>query len=547
MTDTSTPILEVRDLSVDYVVRRRQVPAVRHVGFTLNRGEGYALLGGSGAGKSTVALACLGYLPGNATVTGGQILLRGRDIAHATRQAMQPLWGADLSIVPQDPHAALNPARRVGDQVADVLRARGETDPRAITARVQALFEMVRLRDPARVAESYPHHLSGGMKQRICIARALAVEPALLVLDEPTTALDVTTQAAILDTIADIRDRLGVALLFITHDLRVVTTLCRRVGIMRGGEMVEQGDADDLLHRPQHPFTRQLVDAVSLMGRDDGARVAAPAVAPLLTVAGLRKTFSLGGLFRARRKVKAIDDVSFTVTPGRTLAIVGESGSGKSTVARCVMGLLAPDGGRIALGGDDLAATSAGRNRRLRRQLAIVFQNPDSSLNPRHTVRRIISRALPGQRAAGDQVERLLAAVHLDPSLAERLPRELSGGQKQRVAIARAFAADPRLVVLDEATSSLDLTVQVAVLELLKSLQAARGTAYLFISHDMHVVRRLADDVAVMQHGRFCEIGPVDQVFARPAHPYTRALLASAEGRMADEAGAVIPDTVELS
>ncbi len=544
MIDTHTPILDVRDLSIDYVVRRRQVPAVRNVGFTLNRGEGYALLGGSGAGKSTVALACLGYLPGNAAVVGGQILLRGRDIAHASRQAMQPLWGADLSIVPQDPHAALNPARRVGDQVADVLRARGETDPRAIAARVQALFEMVRLRDPARVAESYPHHLSGGMKQRICIARALAVEPALLVLDEPTTALDVTTQAAILDTIADIRDRLGVALLFITHDLRVVTTLCRRVGIMRGGEMVEQGDAEDLLRRPQHPFTRQLVDAASLMGRDD-RRAAAPAAAPLLAVDGLRKTFGQGGLFRARRTVKAIDDVSFTVAPGRTVAIVGESGSGKSTVGRCIMGLLAPDGGRITLGGDDLAATSAGRDRHLRRQLAIVFQNPDSSLNPRHTVRRIITRALPGQRAAGDQVERLLAAVQLDPTLAERLPRELSGGQKQRVAIARAFAAEPQLVVLDEATSSLDLTVQVAVLELLKGLQAARGTAYLFISHDMHVVRRLADDVAVMQHGRFCEFGPVDQVFDRPAQPYTRALLASAEGRLADEAGSAIPDTVE--
>lgn len=527
-------VLELRDLSIDYLVRRERVSAVKNISLTLRSGEGYALLGGSGAGKSTVALACLGYLPDNAVVTKGQVLFCGDDITGLPRSAMRMLWGKRVSLVPQDPNAALNPSRLIGKQIADVVRAHSSLSDAGVREKVRALLELVRLNDVDRVIDSYPHQLSGGMKQRVCIARALAIEPEMLVLDEPTTALDVTTQASILETICDIRDRLQVALLYITHDLRVVSSVCQHIGVMDQGEMVESGPASTILTTPRHPFTQALVSAAYEITQDDGtarslAR-AAPKQTPLLEIRSLEKYFHTGSLLGQHRTIQAVADVTLTVRAGKTTALVGESGSGKSTVGACIMGMIPPTSGTIMLDGAPLAGFSTGRSREQRRDMAIVFQNPNASLNPSHTVRRIIQRALPPEKRTTQEVERLLESVQLDPVLAGRLPRELSGGQKQRVAIARAFASNPRLIVLDEATSSLDLTVQFAVLETLKRLQDKYGTAYLFISHDMHVVNYLADDVAIMYRGHICEQGPAEQIFDTPMHEYTRTLLNSAGG-----------------
>lgn len=527
--DHTPPLLEVRDLSVDFVAQGVRRNAVRDVSFTLREGDSFGLLGESGAGKSTVALACMGALPKSAIVAAGSVLHDGKDISAFDRRALEGLWGTTISIVPQDPHAALNPSLRIGDQIVDVLVARRGMSREAARTQALELLETVRLRNAPQVMRHYPHQLSGGMKQRVCIARALATAPRILLLDEPTTALDVTTQASILDSLGHIRSEYGVSLLYITHDIRLAARLCDEVAIMASGEIVEQGPTARILREPQAAFTRKLVKAVADLDTPREAvedKAPSPQPEPILEIGHLVKRYG--------RDFTAVDDASLSFGRGDTFAIVGESGSGKTTLGRCVMGVIEPTEGTISLAGEVVAPDAGDRSAQAKRRLGIVFQNPSGSLNPSHSVRKIIARSLAGAAAmSAAEIDRrvgeLLVSVELDPSFAARFPHQLSGGQKQRVAIARAFASEPELVILDEATSSLDMTVQAAILDLLERLQKTRGTAYLFISHDMHVVRHIADHVAVMQAGRIVESGPVATVFRAPQAPYTVSLIEASQ------------------
>jgi peptide/nickel transport system ATP-binding protein len=613
----AAPALAVRSLDVAYRVRGADQLALRNVSFEIARGETYGLVGESGSGKSTAALAIVRYLPRNGRVSAGSISVGGRDVLGMGQRGLRDLRARHISMVYQEPGRALNPSIRIGGQLTEAIKTSNSPRNEAeLTAAAETMLARVRIPDPRRVMDRYPHELSGGMAQRVVIAMALSATPELLILDEPTTALDATVQAEVLDLLAPLRDELGMSVLFISHNLAVISQMCDRVGVLYAGELVEEGPAAELLRAPRHPYTVGLLRCVPRPGqRKDRDRLDAipgflpqpgdkapgcvfaprcglaidecrtappplfevgsghvsrcyrhqvaqdlpltqsPLASPvpmaeaeaeadadgdagpvadegpeglLVSVEGVSKTFQARG-----GSVRALRDVSVSLRAGQTLGLVGESGSGKTTLARILLGLTAPDpGGRVTLDGAELAATLAKRPLATLRDVQIVFQNPDSALNRRATVRRLIGRPLAklaglSGPALATRLAELVSSVRLAQRHLPLKPGQLSGGLKQRVAIARAFAAGPRVVVCDEPTSALDVSVQAAILNLLGDLQAERRTSYVFISHDLEIVRYLADQIVVLYAGRVLESGPASAVFGAPHHPYTEALLSA--------------------
>ncbi len=600
---TSPATLDVQALSIDYGA----LHAVRNVSFQIAPGEAYGLIGESGSGKTTIAYAVMRYLGGGQAQ--GQLTLAGRDIMTMSDGELAQARGRLAAMVYQDPMSALNPAIKVGEQIAEAIRLHGKAGRAAARTRAVALLAQVKLSLPAEMARRYPHQLSGGQQQRVVIAMALACDPRLLIMDEPTTGLDVTTEAVILDLVNHLRRASGVSVLFISHNMGVVAQVCDRVGVLYAGQLVEEGATAQILQAPRHPYTIGLMRAMPIItsavsrlaaipGRlpdlrapppgcvfeprcaaaADPCRVTMPLLAeasghpgahvsrchfrdgmpgllpapspvvrigavrampkerPLLQMVGVEKVFgrrSALPFLTRRTPVRAVDDVTLTLARGQTLAVVGESGSGKSTLARCVAGLIVPDAGAIRLQDAVLSAAVKRRSRLQQQAVQFIFQNPDAALNPHWTVERILGRPLTlftdiTERAARRRrMVELLEMVNLGEHYLDRRPGEMSGGEKQRTGIARAFAGQPRLVICDEPTSALDISVQASILNALLDLQELHGTSYLFISHDLGVVRQMAHQVAIMQHGRIVETGASDQVFEAPQQAYTRALIAA--------------------
>jgi peptide/nickel transport system ATP-binding protein len=592
-------VLEISDFRLAFKVRGRDREAIRGVSFAIGKDESVGLVGESGCGKSTIAFAIVKYLPQNATILSGSIRVAGQDVFRMDEGDLRELRSTTVSMVYQNPGSALNPSIRIGEQVVEVFRIAGLRKDAALKAAKESL-ERVQISDPVRVMHRYPHQLSGGMQQRVIIAMALAKNPSLLILDEPTTGLDATVEAEVLDLVNRLRQETHTSVLLISHNLGLVARMCSRVGILYAGRMVEQGATEALFRDPRHPYTVGLLRAVPRWGTskshgildtipglppaigavipgcvyadrcglvEDRCRreepplydlgggrlsrcffherahllpkVEAPPrtatvaatkeVQPLIRIDHLNKTFHHDG-----QTVRGVVDVSLTIRPGEALGLVGESGSGKTTLARVLLGLTPADKGSVLeVEGHALKPLIADRPGSDIRSLQMVFQNPGGSLNRRHSVRRIISRAITrlvglGGRQREERVLTLAQSVRLDDSLLDVRPAQLSGGLKQRVAIARAFAGEPRLVVADEPTSALDVSVQAAILNLLVQLQAEKGVTYLFISHDLGVVRYLSDRIAVLYLGRLMEVGDAEAVFRGPHHPYTEALLSAA-------------------
>ena len=536
-----TGLLQVRGLEVDYRVAGGTLEAVRGIDLDVAAGEVVAVVGESGSGKSTLAQAVIGLLPANGAVRAGSVALDGDELTGQSEKQLRRVRGARIGLVPQDPGVSLNPVQRIGTQVAEVLRTHGLADRRAAPARAVALLDRAGLPDAAVRAGQYPHELSGGMRQRALIAVALAADPALLIADEPTSALDATVARRILDHLDVLRAETGSALLLITHDLAVAADRADRIVVMSDGRIVEQGPAAEILAHPTEPYTRRLLAAAPGLAVTDPPAPVPPSPTdepPVAEVRGLVKDFPLPrarGSWR-RGSMRAVDDVSFTIARGETLALVGESGSGKSTTARLLLRLADPTSGQVFLDGEDVTSARGEPWRQLRRRAQLVYQNPYASLDPRFTVREVIVEPLRAF-AVGDATERaaraaeLVERVALPSSTLDRKPVELSGGQRQRVAIARALALSPDLVVCDEPVSALDVSVQAQVLELLAELQRDQGLSYLFISHDLAVVRRVAHRVGVMRDGRLREMRPTDELFDDPRDEYTRELLAAIAGR----------------
>ena len=589
--------LELTDLEVAYRVRGIWRPVLRGVTFTIGHGESYGLVGESGCGKSTAAYAVLRYLPRNGRISSGSVHVAGEDLAGLSEAQVRKLRANKVSMVYQNPGGALNPTIRIGDQVTEVFVIAGE-DPKLARERAREMLRKVQISDPDSVMRRYAHQLSGGMQQRVVIAMALAKDPALLILDEPTTGLDATVEAEVLDLVSMLREEFQTSVLFISHNLEVIAKMCERVGVLYAGRLVEEGPVDDVLNDPRHPYAvgllrclphggvrkdQQRLDTIPgflpQLGQDLPACVfvdrcglakevcskeeppfhdlgggrhsrchfweqahelprATPASAafkpvdpnaePVIRAESLNKTFRQEG-----NDIRAVDDLNFELRPGETLGLVGESGSGKTTLARTLLGLIpADEGSIIELDGVALEKRITKRGRDDVRALQIVFQNPDSALNRRFSVQRILNRALEKLRGDSgrereEHLRELAHSVRFDTRLIHSRPAQLSGGLKQRVAIARAFAGDPRVVVCDEPTSALDVSVQAAILNLLAELQAEKGVTYLFISHDLGVVRYLSDRIAVLYLGRLLELGDAETVFSSPHHPYTEALLSS--------------------
>ncbi|SEH76793.1 microcin C transport system ATP-binding protein [Methylobacterium sp. 275MFSha3.1] len=524
------PLLAVEDLSVAFRAREGETVAVDGVSFTIRRGETVALVGESGSGKSVTALAILRLLDGSAR-QDGRILFAGRDLARLPERAMRDVRGADITMVFQEPMTSLNPLHTIERQIGEVLGLHRGLAGKAARRRILELLELVGLRDAERRMGAYPHELSGGQRQRVMIAMALACEPDLLVADEPTTALDVTVQAQILALLADLQKRLGMAMLFITHDLGIVERIADRVCVMLKGKIVEAGATKAVFADPQHAYTRRLI-ASEPKGRANPVPVDA---APLLEAGPLKVWFPLksGLLRRVTGHVRAVDGVSLRVRTGETVGVVGESGSGKTTLGLALLRLTGSEGPIVFLG-KAIDGYGAAQMRPLRKDMQVVFQDPYGSLSPRMSVADIVAEGLVVQGTARSRAERravvakALTDVGLDPAAMDRYPHEFSGGQRQRIAIARAMVLNPRFVVLDEPTSALDRSVQAQIVTLLRDLQRERGLAYLFISHDLKVVRALANYVIVMQNGRVVEEGAAETIFANPQTPYTRALFKAA-------------------
>ena len=604
-------VLSVQGLEVSYSTRAGAVRAVRDVSIEIAPGKVLGLVGESGCGKSTLAFAAMHYMPSNAAITAGRILFRGRDIVRMSSRDLNRLRGNEVAMVYQDPMAALNPALRIGPQLAEVLAEHQGASREQARAACIHMLERVRMPDPPAIMERYCHQLSGGQQQRVLIAMALLTNPVLLIMDEPTTGLDVTVEAEILDLIGELKRELDTAILFISHSFGVISRVADRVAVMYAGEVVEQAPVRDIFLRPQHPYTIGLLGCVPKIGaaarretlapirgrvpalretpsgcvfesRCDRARDrcrlehpgmegaapehpvrcfypdskdpteaqprSAPPIpaespagggAPVLEIEGLRayyraKDRGFSGLAGKHRQgfVKAVDGVGLVADSNATLGVVGESGCGKTTLAKCIAGLVPPTGGKLAFAGTDAARIVEDRPATSLRELQMIFQNPDSTLNPKRTAGEAIARPLQlfGTVAQADirnEVVRLLEAVKLGEEYYDRLPRQLSGGEKQRVALARAFAGRPALVLCDEPLSALDVSVQAAIMNLLREFQRQYGTAILFISHDLGAVYQLCDSVAVMYLGQICETGPVEALFEPPYHPYTEALLSA--------------------
>ena len=531
----TSPLLEVRNLSVTFAGRGRApaVEAVRGVSLSLDRGQTLALVGESGSGKSVTALSVLQLLPHPLALHGPESSIRfaGEELVGALPEQLRRVRGDRIAMVFQEPMTSLNPLHTIERQIGEILLIHRRMAAAAARARILELLRMVQLPDAEARLGAYPHQLSGGQRQRVMIAMAIANEPDILIADEPTTALDVTIQAHILGLLRELRQQLGMALLLITHDLTIVRKMAERVAVMTRGEIVETGPTEAVFDRPRHPYTQRLLAA-----EPKGRAAPADPTAPLLIEAeSLRVWFPVrrGVLRRVRGHVKAVDGISLALRAGATLGVVGESGSGKTTLGLALLRLTAAQG-QIRFAGHDIVALTQRQLRPLRREMQIVFQDPFSSLSPRLSVAQIVEEGLKVHDLAASAPERrqlietALAEVGLDPQAADRYPHEFSGGQRQRIAIARALVLKPRLVVLDEPTSALDMSVQAQIVELLRELQARRGLAYLFISHDLRVVRALAHQIMVMKDGRIVEAGSTERIMTKPEHPYTRALMAAA-------------------
>ena len=614
MEDIETPILQVENLAISYEMRKGKVSAVRNVSFEIHRGEALGLVGESGCGKSTVAFGVVNFLDRNGRIDNGSILFQGQELRGRSKEELRRLRGNQISMVYQDPLAALNPSLCIGGQLKEVLTVHRDLSKRKASKKSIEMLKQVYMPDPEAMMARYPHQLSGGQQQRVVIAMALLNNPALLIMDEPTTALDVTVEASVLDLIAELRRQFDTAIFYISHNLGVIAHVSDKVGVMYTGEIVEQASVEDIFLKPMHPYTQALMRCVPKLGESKESsllppirgRVPSPAnlppgcifeprcdharescrqkhpnlrepvpghlvrcyhaeeiaeeewqppegLVPKMIERGRRedigepilrvehiKTYyeqksrslaSLVGLGK-KRYVKAVDDVSFEVPKGCTLGVVGESGCGKSTLAKTIVGLESPFSGEMEFLGFDILTPVSKRDDKLVKELQMVFQNPESTLNPSFTVGYQIGRPLRrfakySRKEARKEVFRLLNAVRLDENYYKRMPRQLSGGEKQRVALARAVASYPKLVVCDEPTSSLDVSVQAAILNLLLSLQEEYDITMLFISHDLSVVRFFSDYVAVMYLGKVCEIGPAEAIYSPPYHPYTEALLSA--------------------
>jgi peptide/nickel transport system ATP-binding protein len=562
------PILEVKDLKVAFNTQEGEVTAVDGVSLTLYRGQSLAIVGESGSGKSTTAHAIINLLPGTGHISGGQILLDGQDLTKTSEKEMQSIRGRKIGFVPQDPMSNLNPVWSIGFQVEEAIRANGiASERKEVKARAIEVLKQAGLQDADRRMKQFPHQFSGGMRQRVLIGMGLAADPQLLIADEPTSALDVTVQRVILDHLESLTRELGTTLLFITHDLGLAAERAEQLVVMYKGKVVESGPSLEILQNPQHPYTQRLVaaapslasrriqatgsaaaaeasmsqeaasvagDTIDLIATAEARHEALEAAAsqpPAIVVENLTKVFKI----RGSGEFTAVDDVSFQIPKGTTMALVGESGSGKSTVAKMLLKLEDATSGKIIVGGKDLEKVSRSELFELRSRMQPVFQDPYGSLNPLRNIGNTIAEPLSTHKV-GDTASRrarvleLLDQVSLPRTLVGRYPNELSGGQRQRIAIARALALKPEIVVLDEAVSALDVLVQAQILRLLADLQAELGLTYLFITHDLAVVRVIADNVAVMQKGRIVEAATTDQVFDSPREQYTKDLLAAIPG-----------------
>ncbi|KIT15042.1 ABC transporter ATP-binding protein [Jannaschia aquimarina] len=528
----SGAVLSVEGLTVSLPKGADRANAVEDIDLAVAAGEIVCVVGESGSGKSVTAFTVMGLQDSRALKpVAGRIMMDGEDLLRVGRRRLRKLRGEKMSMIFQEPMTALNPVARVGDQIGEMLEIHTDLSASGRKTRVIAAMEDVGLPDPASMYRAFPHQLSGGQRQRIMIAMALVLEPDLLIADEPTTALDVTTQAQILDLIKDIQARRGMGVLFITHDFGVVADIADRVVVMQHGRIVEQGLAEQVLRAPEHPYTKMLMEAVPSMTPPE--REAATG-AETLVVEGLDKTYGHRGLLGGGRLVHAAKSVDFALRRGETLGIVGESGSGKSTVARCVMRLIDPTSGRVLLDGRDIAGLSQGALRPVRRDIQVVFQDPYRSLNPRRNVGQSITEGPVNfgtpQAEAMARAEELMRVVGLDPDALERFPHQFSGGQRQRIAIARALAMQPHVLIADEAVSALDVSVQAQVLDLLDDVRDRFDLAMLFITHDLRVAAQICDRILVMRQGEVVEQGPTADVYANPQHDYTRALLAAAPG-----------------
>ena len=524
-------VLDIRNLNVDFRQDGKVIPAVKGVSFSVGKGETVALVGESGSGKSVTALSTVALLGGNATISGSVRYL-GREMVGADEATLRDVRGNDISFIFQEPMTSLNPLHTLEKQLAESLSLHQGLSGAAARARIVELLEKVGIDNPERRLSDYPHQLSGGQRQRVMIAMALANGPELLIADEPTTALDVAIQAQILDLLAELKAREHLSMLFISHDLGIVRRIADRVCVMQGGEIVEQGPVAEIFANPQHPYTKKLL-AAEPHGRPDPV---AEGAEEIVRTEALRVWFPIqrGLLRKTIGHVKAVNAATLSVRAGETLGIVGESGSGKTTLALAIMRLIESDGPILYLG-QDIAGWRARELRKLRRDMQIVFQDPFGSLSPRMTCEQIIAEGLSVHgldkgRKPQDMVAEIMTEVGLDPASMTRYPHEFSGGQRQRIAIARAMILRPKVVVLDEPTSALDMTVQVQIVELLRALQRKHGLAYLFISHDLRVVRALAHKIIVMKAGDVVEAGPADAIFDAPQTDYTRELMAAAFG-----------------
>jgi len=539
MQAEAPPVVAIRDLTLALPAGGDRKHAVEGVSLDLTAGQILCVVGESGSGKSMCANALMGLLPPAVRVVGGSMTFEGRDLLALPEAERRALRGDRIAMIFQEPMSALNPLMRIGDQICEMFEAHGRLTKAERRARAVALATEVGLPDPEQIVRRYPHHLSGGQRQRTMIAMALALEPSVLVADEPTTALDVTTQAQILALIRDLQRRRGMTVLFITHDFGVVAEIADRVAVLKDGSLVEEGPAAAILTAPQHTYTRALLAAVPSMVPP--IRPEPPAARPFVEVVALEKRFvSGGGWFRLRHEVKAVDTVSLRLRKGETLGVVGESGSGKTTLGRCLVRLIEPDGGTILLGDLDLTALDRKALRPARKRIQMIFQDPFSSLNPRKTVGQIltdgpVAHGLSHAEAV-DRARDMLALVGLDAGAIDRFPHEFSGGQRQRIGIARALVIEPEVLVADEAVSALDVSIQAQVLALLDDLRRRLDLTMVFITHDLRVAAQICDRVAVMQRGKVVEVATAAELFRHPQHDYTRTLLAAIPGRKAEAA-----------
>jgi peptide/nickel transport system ATP-binding protein len=533
MSEMAEAVLSIEHLTLALPSGADRAFAVEDVSLVLYPRQILCVVGESGSGKSVCASAVMGLLSKDIRWTAGSIRFEGRDLRDLSPAKWRNLRGQRIAMIFQEPMTALNPVIRIGDQITEAFEAHNQLTPTEREVRVRALLEEVGLRDPERIIHSYPHQLSGGQRQRAMIAMALALEPSILVADEPTTALDVTTQAQILRLIRDIQQRRGMAVLFITHDFGVVADIADRVAVMEKGRLVEQGLVEEVLERPQHPYTQRLLAAVP-----SGIPRARTLVAdePIACAAsGLAKTYRSNDWFSPSTEVPAVKSVSFEIRRGETLGLVGESGSGKSTIGRLVMRLTDADAGVVRIGELNFSEARGSDLRIARKHIQMVFQDPFASLNPRRRVGQIIAdgpiaHGVPASQAFA-RAKQLLALVGLDPGATQRYPHEFSGGQRQRIGIARALALDPEVLVADEPVSALDVSVQAKVLALLETLKKELRLAVLFITHDLNVAAQVCDRIAVMRYGEIVEIRPTVELLSWPEHPYTQALLAAIPGR----------------